>query len=281
METIKGIGLKSIISQAEFSDPSFQIHSILSSDLTAQEIEDSLAVIQGLYQPLTEFLNKYGELAEKLKEKEDELKAQEEEKNTEILPAMLGVVGLLTPFVLGFPSNIIIPFFIFWGIGCLGLWVFLVNSAKEQQKSLLEQKEKLLLPEIKQIKKQINDLPGTKLLKDATFGVSMLSALVVSKRLISLSTILQKMLIIAGDKESTPSNRLLAMENYLYLLKKQETDEQLLDESKRANDLAEERIKAMGDLENAINLQTEYQIWQDRGYELGKVSAASRLYEKK
>ena len=47
---------------------------------------------------------------------------------------------------------------------------------------------------------------------------------------------------------------------------------------KRANDLAEEKVKAMKKVERAVNLQTEYQIWQDRGYELGKLSAASRLY---
>lgn len=288
METIKQVGLKKIIDQPEFSAPSFQIHSILTSDLTEQEITDSLRVIGEMYAPLAEFINKYEELSEKLKKCEQECEIKKEEiKNT---GGVNGLVFLLIlPFAIAMQvlyknigSSWLIAVVSILFIFCLIMsYSILEEVSSKQVNELNAEIQKNMEPQIKTLKQQINNFSATKLLKNASFGVSALSAVIISKHLINLETILQKMLVIASDKKITASNRLLTMENYLYLLKKQDMDEKLLDETKRANALAEERIKAMQDMENAVNLQTEYQIWQDRGFELGKVNAASRLYQKK
>lgn len=286
METIKQVGLKEIITQKEFSDPSFQLHSILTSDLTAKEIMESLVVIHNLYGPLNEFIKKYDGLSEKLEEQEEEgRKVEEESKSlkigTGIFPGIVFWVGLMTVLALekGKPFQTLL-FSILLGIGCLMWYLWAKSNATQKANNLMEEAKNRITPEINALKHQIENLSASNILKGATFGVSKLSALIIAKRLIQLDTVLQKMLVIITDKETTTSNRLLTMENYLYLLKKQEMDEQLLNETKRANDLEEERIKAIQDVESAVNLQTEYQIWQDRGFELGKINAASRLYQK-
>ena len=236
--------------------------------------------------PLNEFLKKYDDLSEKLKKQEEERKKMEEEsKNlktgTGIFPGIVFCVGLMTVLGLekGKPLQTLL-FSILLGIGCLMWYLWAKSNATQKANNLMEEAKNRITPEINALKHQIENLSATNILKGATFGVSKLSALIVAQRLISLGDILKKMAVIVDDKDSTSSNRLLAMENYLYLLKKQEMDEQLLDETKRANDLEEERIKAIQDVESAVNLQTEHQIWQDRGFELGKINAASRLYQK-
>lgn len=289
METIKQVGLEEIITQKEFSDPSFQLHSILTSDLTAKEIMESLVVIHNLYGPLNEFLKKYDDLSEKLKKQEEEgRKIEEESKSlkigTGLFPGIVfwGGSGVALCFKKEelIQTQIVLLFCVLLGIGCFMWYLWIKSNATQKANSLVEEAKNRITPEINALKHQMENLPATNILKNATFGVSKLSALVIAQRLISLGDILKKMAVIVDDKNSTPSNRLLAMENYLYLLKKQEMDEQLLNETKRANDLEEERIKAIQDVESAVNLQTEYQIWQDRGFELGKINAASRLYQK-
>ena len=288
METIKEVGLKKIIAQKEFSDPNLQISNLLTSDLTAEEILESLVVIHSLYKPLNEFLDKYEELSEKLKKQEEERKKMEEESKslktgTGFIPGIVFWVGLGVALCLKeekmVQTQIVLPFSILLGIGCLIWYLWAKSNATQKANNLVEEAKNRITPEINALQHQIENLPATNILKNATFGVSKLSALIIAQRLISLGDILKKMAVIVDDKNSTPSNRLLAMENYLYLLKKQETDEQLLDETKRANDLAEERIKAMKNMENAVNLQTEYQIWQDLGSEAGKATVAHRLYK--
>lgn len=285
METIKQAGLKKLIREKEFSDPNLQISSILTSDLTAQEIVDSAAVIADTLPLLTEFLDKYGELSEKLEKCEKESKKIEQEKNeTGPEPMIFWGVGVAIALYLILEQIVtvqqIIPAIVLLGIVCGLWWLGAKNSATGKTDSLNKAKQNIE-PEIKALKQQIDNLAATDILKNATFGVSKLSALIIAAKLLTLADILNKMAVIVDDKDSTASARLLAMENLLYLVKKQEMDEKLLDESKRANDLAEERIKAIQDMENAVNLQTEYQIWQDRGYELGKINAAARLYQKK
>ncbi len=290
ISTIKAMGMEKIIMCQEFSAPNLQISRLLTSDLTAEEILESLVVIHNLYGPLNEFLKKYEGLTEKLKGQEEECKKiAEESKNlktgTGFIPGIVFWVGLGVALVLKekqlLQIQIVLPFCILLGIGCLIWYLGAKSNATQKANNLVKEAKNRIEPEINALKHQIENLPATNILKNATFGVSKLSALIIAQRLISLGDILKKIAVIVDDKNSTPSNRLVAMENYLYLLKKQEMDEQLLDETKRANELAEERIKAIKDMENAVNLQTEYQIWQDRGYELGKISAASRLYEKK
>lgn len=70
MQTIKEAGLKNLLNQPEFSDVDFNASTILTSDLTVQEIEESLSVIRSLFDPIADFLNKYDNLSEDLDKKE-------------------------------------------------------------------------------------------------------------------------------------------------------------------------------------------------------------------
>lgn len=288
--TLKARGIKGLLKEKEFSDPDFEISSILTSDLTAQEIVGGMAVIADTLPLLTEFLNKYGELSEKLKECEKKDKSIVEQANNIkngfwLAPVIFLMVGISCYYSFS-AHQMISEQQALWGafLWCSGCvcWFFLSRaSLHERANTMLLEKKSQLEPEIHALKQQITDLSATDILKNATFGVSKLSALFIVKNLLALADILNKMAVIVGDKDSTASARLLAMENLLYLVKKQEMDEKLLDESKRANDLAEEKVKAMQKVERAVNLQTEYKIWQDRGGEvgeLGKILAASRLY---
>ena len=287
--TIKDRGFRNIITQKEFSSLDFNVNVILTSDLTASEIEESLIIIQEMKTPLSRFMVQYTELSDKLEKNEAEYKRIEEEsKNLTMgvgfFPGLIWWICLGVTVILGEKKILDVPtivvLMIVVSFGCVSYYLWARENAEQEANSLIHEAQDSIEPAIRSLKQQITSLPATAFLKNTNYGVSLLSAYLINKRLIQLEPILRKMLIIASDKETTASGRLLAMENYLHLLKKQEMDEKLLNESRRANELAEERIKAIQDMENAVNLQTEYQIWQDRGYELGKLSAASRLYQK-
>ena len=311
METIKQVGLKKLINSEEFSDPFLDVQNCLSSDLTAQEIEESLAVIKITLEQLTEFIEKYDELSKKLnsyeekltakkadmeslkkqfKEREETIKkhkqAKENKKDYSLWNAILSCLGFGTSRdeqlsdELSETSDSI--------------------SYREQYSS----QENALLKEIGNIESNIAFLKQQKknlfiadAFRNAPFEVNSANAFFISNHLKKLESILRKMHIIATDKDITASARLLAMENLLCLLNKQEIDkksfnenqfankrandlnEKLLNETKRANELAEERIKTMQQMEHAVNLQTEFQIWSDLGSEAGKATVAHLLYK--
>ena len=285
--TIKSMGLKKIVTQPRFSSPDFQINTLLTSDLTSEEIVESLKVIVEMKDPLMEFIKKYEDLSEKLEsnEKKYDVKKKDAENMGEWDWAIFyaGIPALIIVTLL-YKGKVIPNFIMAVIIGLLSavglVWGYLTIKSDSQKRSneLLKECEDISSV-INALKQEIKNLSGVKLLKNAFFGVSTLSALFISKRLLNLSDILQKMLIIAEDKENTASARLLAMENFLYLVRKQAMDEKLMDETKRANDLAEEKIKEMQKVRDAVNLQTEYQVWQDLGAEANKASVAHRLFK--
>ena len=82
--TIKSMGLKKIVTQPRFSSPDFQINTLLTSDLTSEEIVESLKVIVEMKDPLMEFIKKYEDLSEKL---------ESNEKNTMSKRRMLRIWG--------------------------------------------------------------------------------------------------------------------------------------------------------------------------------------------
>lgn len=282
MQTIKEAGLKNLLSQPEFSDIDFDVSTILTSDLTAQEIEDSLSVIRSCLIPIAEFLNKYDDLSEELDKKEKNVKRIEQEKNTQSTAGtgqlVASLIGVCSFFLLlhttGFSKQTAIPFvlIIAWG-SIFGIWGLISTTAAPKQIELLNKTKQKTLQEINSLKQQIDNLSLTNYIKNSKYGVCKLSGLLFAQHLIKLEPILKKMLVIANDKDSTESNRLLAMENLLYLIQKQKMDKEMLEDNRRAN---EERIQAIRDVENAVRVQTDQQYWQWQGNEQFVINANAR-----
>lgn len=231
MKTIKKIGLKKIITQKEFSEPTFQLHRILTSDLTSTEITDSLRVAQEILVPLSEFINQYDVLSAQVAELKKQLSDNKQgiekmRKRTGLFPLLCWVGGL--GIILTIAPKKDIPICIaLLGLGCVAGWIYLLAlAAKKAEKLVIEQDS--LSHKISLYEKQIGQLRGAKLLKNAAFGVSTLSAMIIRKRLINLETVLQKMLILVNDTEGTGGNSLLAMENYLRLLKNKRSNHDYL-----------------------------------------------------
>lgn len=279
MQTIKEAGLKNLLNQPEFSDVDFDVSTILTSDLTAQEIEDSLSVIKSCLIPIAEFLNKYDNLSEELDKKEKNVKRIEQEKDTESAagtgPLIMCLVGvfffLFLLFTKELNKQIAIPLIIIWG-SIFGSWWLLAKTAAPKQIELLNKSKQKTLQEINSLKQQIDKLSLINYIRNSKYGVSKLSGLLFAQHLIKLEPILKKMLVIANDKDSTASNRLLAMENLLYLMQKQKMDKEMLEDNRRAN---EERVQAIRDVENAVRVQTNMQYWQGQGNKLYTDIAAS------
>ena len=277
MQTIKEAGLKNLLSQPEFSDVDFDVSTILTSDLTAQEIEDSLSVIRSCLIPIAEFLNKYDDLSEDLDKKEKNAKKIEQEKDTEsaagtgpLIACLIGVFFLLfLLFTKELNKQIAIPLIIIWG-SIFGIWWLLAKTSAPKQIELLNKTKQKTLQEINSLKQQIDNLSLINYIRNSKYGVCKLSGLLFAQHLIQLEPILKKMLVIANDKDSTVSNRLLAMENLLYLMQKQKMDKEMLEENRRAN---EERTQAIRDVENAVRVQTDLQYWQGQGNEQFVINA--------
>lgn len=282
MQTIKEAGLKNLLNQPEFSDVDFDVSTILTSDLTAQEIEDSLSVIRSLFDPIAEFLNKYDKLSEDLDKKEKNAKKTEQEKenlqsNSGLIPVVLGVLGFGAAAMILQSGNIttvrtFIPLLILLEMGC-GIWKFLSTAATAKKIMAIEISEPKLKQEINSLKQQIDKLSLINYIRNSKYGVCKLSGLLFAQHLLQLEPILKKMLVIANDKDSTASNRLLAMENLLYLMQKQKMDKEMLEDNRRAN---EERIQAICDVENAVRVQTDLQYWQGQGNEQFVINAYAR-----
>lgn len=280
MQTIKEAGLKNLLNQPEFSDVDFEVSTILTSDLTAQEIEDSLSVIRSCLIPIAEFLNKYDDLSGELDKKEKNVKRIEQEKDTEsvvgtgpLIACSIGVFFLLfSLFTKELNKQTAIPLIIIWGSIC-GIWWLLAKTAVPKQIELLNKTKQKTLQEINSLKQQIDNLSLTNYIRNSKYGVCKLSGLLFAQHLIKLEPILKKMLVIANDKDSTASNRLLAMENLLYLMQKQKMDKEMLEDNRRAN---EERIQAIRDVENAVRVQTDQQYWQWQGNEQFVINANAR-----
>lgn len=280
MQTIKEAGLKNLLNQPEFSDVDFDVSTILTSDLTAQEIEDSLSVIKSLFDPIAEFLNKYDNLSEDLDKKEKNAKRIEQEKDTQsgagtgpLIACLIGVLFLLfSLFTTELDKQTAIPLIIIWG-SIFGIWGLLAKTSAPKQIELLNKSKQKTLQEINSLKQQIDNLSLINYIKNSKYGVCKLSGLLFAQHLINLEPILKKMLVIANDKDSTASNRLLAMENLLYLIQKQKMDKEMLEDNRRAN---EERIQAIRDVENAVRVQTDLQYWQGQGNEQFVINAYAR-----
>ncbi len=280
MQTIKEAGLKNLLNQPEFSDVDFDVSTILTSDLTAQEIEESLSVIRSLFDPIADFLNKYDNLSEDLDKKEKNAKKIEQEKDTEsaagtgpLIACLIGVFFLLfLLFTKELNKQIAIPLIIIWG-SIFGIWWLLAKTSAPKQIELLNKSKQKTLQEINSLKQQIDKLSLINYIRNSKYGVCKLSGLLFAQHLLQLEPILKKMLVIANDKDSTASNRLLAMENLLYLMQKQKMDKEMLEDNRRAN---EERIQAIRDVENAVRVQTDLQYWQGQGNEQFVINAYAR-----
>ena len=280
MQTIKEAGLKNLLNQPEFSDVDFDVSTILTSDLTAQEIEESLSVIRSLFDPIADFLNKYDNLSEDLDKKEKNAKKIEQEKDTEsaagtgpLIACLIGVFFLLfLLFTKELNKQIAIQLIIIWG-SIFGIWWLLAKTSAPKQIELLNKSKQKTLQEINSLKQQIDKLSLINYIRNSKYGVCKLSGLLFAQHLLQLEPILKKMLVIANDKDSTASNRLLAMENLLYLMQKQKMDKEMLEDNRRAN---EERIQAIRDVENAVRVQTDLQYWQGQGNEQFVINAYAR-----
>lgn len=280
MQTIKEARLKNLLNQPEFSDVDFNASTILTSDLTVQEIEESLSVIRSLFDPIAEFLNKYDNLSEDLDKKEKNAKRIEQEKDTESTagtgPLIMCLVGvfffLFLLFIKEINKQTAIPLIIIWG-SILGIWGLIAKTAAPKQIELLNKSKQKTLQEINSLKQQIDKLSLINYIRNSKYGVCKLSGLLFAQHLLQLEPILKKMLVIANDKDSTASNRLLAMENLLYLMQKQKMDKEMLEDNRRAN---EERIQAIRDVENAVRVQTDLQYWQGQGNEQFVINAYAR-----
>lgn len=165
-----------------------------------------------------------------------------------------------------------IPLIIIWG-SILGIWGLIAKTAAPKQIALLNKSKQKTLQEINSLKQQIDKLSLINYIRNSKYGVCKLSGLLFAQHLLQLEPILKKMLVIANDKDSTASNRLLAMENLLYLMQKQKMDKEMLEDNRRAN---EERIQAIRDVENAVRVQTDLQYWQGQGNEQFVINAYAR-----
>ena len=127
-------------------------------------------------------------------------------------------------------------------------------------------------------------------LENARWGANTISAQSYENKLRELEELLLKMKIILTDDKETASGRLIQLEKFLYFVNKKykmlAEQQKATDYAKQQADYAQEQLRetqkqvqAMKNLENAVNLQTEYQIWQDLGSEAGKATVAHRLYK--
>lgn len=265
MPTIKQEGLNTLLRQGFFSKLDFTPYTLLTSDLTDREILRSLDIINKTKKQLTEFIEQYPKIKEQLDSYENLQKDLQKDLNSShsgilAISIIWFICGNLAISILYDTINItktmlciclLVNFFLmisFIYIACTH------NTIKANQN--LEEFKRETEPKINKLKQQIDNLSAIYLLKNSKLGINIVNALLILENLEMLEPVLQKMYVIASDTHLSSGNKLLTMENLLYLSKKAELDKQLLNEQKRVND-------SIQDVKDAVKEQTEFHMMLD------------------
>lgn len=252
MNTIKNIGLHNIIEQGDIYNDQYHIEDILSEDLTAEEIEESQAIIKCAVPRIKEVMEKLNPLYEQI----HQLNTQIETLSKSISNTGCGIVVICCMFPITLVILQMVSFFIFdrsggllgglLAIGFLGYLLFSVSHIVKGRRHLAVIKQELILPEKEK--------------KDLLKSISAPSFWGIEQgllRLDVLSKLLQKLYLIITDTHNSQTGRLLAIENFFYLLHKKRADEELVAEAKKSTYYAQQQMELQQANARELEKQTE------------------------
>lgn len=288
-KTIKNIGLEKILDIFDFSNPNFNLSTILTTDLSLEEIESNLVIIQSKCKHLNEFKRICQQTADKAYQLEEDIKNLENQKQNlenqiqqtggtslvviiSYLFASIGL-GILIFNNLHFTNQIplvtYVSFIFIFGVFLITKMSKSENEEKTSQqieKGSLEKRLQETISDKKQLEQEINNL-----IKESGLRNSKLTSYYIHSyemKLRELEEILQKMKIILTDNKETKSGQLILLEKLLYFVNKKYTDEEMLREQQKATDYAKEQLvetqsqaQALQEVKEEIRKQTEFQAY--------------------
>lgn len=263
-QTIKNGDLQNIIDKMYLANSKFNIVNILSSDLTVSEIDNSLETITQAKIKYKEIVSNYKSFAEKNNILEKKLldleNTKEELKNKLTLQSKDVSNNNSSSYLWGICvlSSIIALINIDSKIGKFALFVCIssiiiitlskllihkeninIDNSKEEREKI-ESTIKALNINRKDIKQEQEALRKSYNLEKNITPLRVNASYI---KLFELENVLKKMKVILMDPKETSSNKIIALENLLYLINKKYIDEQMLDEQKKATNYAEQQAE--------------------------------------
>ncbi|MBO5012223.1 MAG: hypothetical protein J6C49_07275 [Elusimicrobiaceae bacterium] len=245
--TIKYTGLQAIIENGVIYNNEYDIEDTLSDDLTAEEITTAQATIEANIPHIREVVEKGIELTEKINKISAQIETLTVQAEFSILKTVLRIVrisffvmlfgGIWTAVIIAKLCNSPHGDIIFLVVcSLILLFIISANIFKAWKQYLHSKKAKSELNTLEQELITVNE-EKNKLLHTIR-AHSVQEAITGAIQLGKLADLLQKLYLIITDTQNSQTERLLAIENFFYLLHKKKIDRELVNEAKKTTSFA-------------------------------------------
>lgn len=293
--TIKSGSLPIVLKGLYLATRNFNIAKMLTTDLTITEIDASLETIGQFKDKYKNFIHQYNMLEAKQKALEEPTQNIEERiqslKNTISSVGsppfiVIYVIGLLILIAVGIYAKTegILPIGVLVGGGmCIALvgLFFVMSAIKKENKNLFQLRmekadfENTLEAMCDDKKKMEAEKEQLAKIYDLTRSAEPFLVIASSNRATELEDVLRKMRNILMDSQESQSKKILALEQFIYIIDKKYNDSIMLEEQQKATAYAQEQAQyareqaeearkltqATRDVEEAIRKQTEFQAY--------------------